>query len=92
MDIADSTRGRTTRHAHGRTLGIFGCVSLIFIYYWALLSDGKFLSAAPVHYGLVFNSMRWPFQNRAMCIVLSVLMKFSSSRKLIRVHAVGCLL
>jgi hypothetical protein len=57
MDIADSTRGRTTRHAHGRTLGIFGCVSLIFIYYWALLSDGKFLSAAPVHYGLVFNSM-----------------------------------
>ncbi len=29
----------------------------VFLYYWALLSDGKFLAAEPVHYGLVFNSM-----------------------------------
>ncbi len=35
------------------------CVAggLIFLYYWALLSDGRFLRVAPVRYDFIFNSM-----------------------------------
>ena len=32
-------------------------VVLIFLYYWALFSDGKFLAVKPVLHGLMFNSM-----------------------------------
>lgn len=32
------------------------CV-LVFVYYWALLTDGRFLHIEPLKYGLVFNSM-----------------------------------
>ena len=35
---------------------IFAAV-LIFLYYWMLLTDGKFLDIAPHQNGLVFNSM-----------------------------------
>src|ERR1700678_4558504 len=40
-----------------RNLAI-ACVSAaIFLYYWALLTDGAFFAAEPVRYGLTFNSM-----------------------------------
>jgi hypothetical protein len=34
-----------------------GVYVFIFVYYWALLSDGRFLDAPPIHLGLMYNSM-----------------------------------
>jgi hypothetical protein len=38
-------------------LWLWAAALCAFFYYWTLLSDGKFLAAEPVRYGLTFNSM-----------------------------------
>lgn len=54
----DAPRWLAERRASWRAIaGFAGVTGFILIYYWALLSDGRFLSVAPVRYGLVFNSM-----------------------------------
>lgn len=51
-------RGPATRRVAWRTVLVSAAVcGVIFLYYWALLSDGKFLRVPPVRNGLVFNSM-----------------------------------
>jgi len=58
MSTAESTLGSITRRVPARTLTLLaGASAFIFLYYWALLSDGKFLAVDPVRYGLTFNSM-----------------------------------
>src|SRR3984893_1534656 len=40
-----------------QTMVSLGVCTLIFVYYWTLLSDGRFLLVAPIPFGLTFNSM-----------------------------------
>jgi hypothetical protein len=40
-----------------QTMVCLGVCVLIFVYYWTLLSDGRFLLVAPIPFGLTFNSM-----------------------------------
>jgi hypothetical protein len=46
------------QHGLSRQTTVSLCVcAFIFVYYWALLSDGRFLAVAPISLGLTFNSM-----------------------------------
>jgi hypothetical protein len=58
MADAGIVRATSDRVSSPRTIVMSICVCIfIFIYYWALLSDGRFQEVEPVRYGLVFNSM-----------------------------------
>jgi hypothetical protein len=58
MNNAAPAHGATSRTVSWRATVAIACASIfVFFYYWMLLTDGKFLAAEPVHYGLTFNSM-----------------------------------
>ena len=58
MPVIGTARATPGRGPSWRGLAIAIVVGLfMFLYYWALLSDGRFLAAEPLRYGLVFNSM-----------------------------------
>jgi hypothetical protein len=52
--VAGSTARRVSRRMATAGVAISG---FIFLYYWALLSDGRFFHVKPIRYDLIFNSM-----------------------------------
>ena len=58
MADAAVTAGSTTDRVSWRMVLACMVVSgLIFLYYWALLSDGSFFHVKPIRYDMIFNSM-----------------------------------
>jgi hypothetical protein len=57
MANMDAVPGLITRRASRRTATVVAICGFIFLYYWTLLSDGRFIQAKPIRYDLVFNSM-----------------------------------
>jgi hypothetical protein len=57
MADTDAVPGLITRRASWRAATAVAICGFIFFYYWALLSDGRFIQVKPIRYDLVFNSM-----------------------------------
>lgn len=56
MPDMDSVRATSHRGLSWHATAVFITVC-VFLYYWTLISDGRFLDVEPLRYGLVFNSM-----------------------------------
>src|SRR5258708_38929992 len=57
MADTDAAPGSITGRVSWRPATAVAVCGFIFLYYWALLSDGRFIHIKPIRYDLAFNSM-----------------------------------